>query len=135
MAESETTIPSTCVATCCPKWTLQYRPQPRTEDPVVSKIPPVTHTQPTLCQWSQSQTTLKGTALAENSAQPNNSDCVICGKWVQQIPNETVNEYLDRTVVLGETLPETEARRAFLDGMWGDVPFYARRSVAGYRLR
>ena len=36
----------------------------------------------------------------------------------QQIQEETVNEYLDRTVSVGETLAETQARRrAFLDGM------------------
>ena len=46
------------------------------------------------------------------------SDCVVCGKPVQQIQDETVNDYLSKTVVPGETLAETEKRkRAFLDGM------------------
>ena len=46
------------------------------------------------------------------------SDCVVCGKSVQQIQDEAVNDYLDKTVVPGETLAETERRkRAFLDGM------------------
>ena len=46
------------------------------------------------------------------------SDCIICGKPVQQTQEETVNGYLDKTVMVGETLAETEARRrAFLDGM------------------
>ena len=59
-----------------------------------------------------------GVALAENSALHNFSDCLICGNVVQQIQDETVKDYLDKTVVLGETLAETEARRrAFLDGM------------------
>ena len=62
-----------------------------------------------------------GMALAENSeslALPISSDCVICGKSVQQIQEETVNDCLGKTVVLGETLAETEARRGtFLDGI------------------
>ena len=46
------------------------------------------------------------------------SDCIICGKTVLQIQEETVNDYLDKTVMVGETLAETQARRgAFLDGM------------------
>ena len=46
------------------------------------------------------------------------SDCIICGKPVQQIQKETINGYLDKTVMVGETLAETQARRrAFLDGM------------------
>ena len=35
-----------------------------------------------------------------------------------QIQEEKVNDYLDKTVMVGETLAETQARRrAFLDGM------------------
>ena len=46
------------------------------------------------------------------------SDCVVCGKPVQKIQEETVNDYMDKTVVVGEALAETQARRrAFLDGM------------------
>ena len=57
-------------------------------------------------------------ALAESSSLVGYSDCIICGKPVQQIQEETVNENLDRTVTVGETLAETQARRrAFLDGM------------------
>ena len=57
-------------------------------------------------------------ALAESPSLIGYSDCIICGKPVQEIQEETVNEYLDRTVTVGETLAETQARRrAFLDGM------------------
>ena len=56
--------------------------------------------------------------LAESPSLVSYSDCIICGKPVQQIQEETVNEYLDRTMTVGETLAETHARRrAFLDGM------------------
>ena len=49
------------------------------------------------------------------------SDCVVCGKSVQQKQDEAVNDYLDKTVVPGETLAETERRkRAILDGMSAD---------------
>ena len=59
-----------------------------------------------------------GTVLAENTRLSNYTDCVVCGKSVSQIQSEAVNDYLDKTVVLGETLAETEARRrAFLDWM------------------
>ena len=57
-------------------------------------------------------------ALAETPGPQGCSDCVTCGKPVQQIQEETVTDYLDKTVVVGETLAETEARRrAFIDGM------------------
>ena len=59
-----------------------------------------------------------GMALAKSPSLLGCSDCIICGKPVQQIHEETVNDYLDRTVMLGETLAETQARRSsFLDGM------------------
>ena len=59
-----------------------------------------------------------GMALAESSPMIGFSDCVVCGKPAQQIQMEIVNNYLDKTVVVGETLAETQARgRAFLDGM------------------
>ena len=48
-----------------------------------------------------------GMALAESPYLPGYSDCIICGKPVQQIQEETVNDYLDRTVVVGETSAET----------------------------
>ena len=51
-------------------------------------------------------------------AQATYSDCVICGKPTAQIREETVNDYLDRTVAVGDTLAETQTRkRAFLYGM------------------
>ena len=57
-------------------------------------------------------------ALAESPSLVSYSACIICRKPVQQIQEETVNEYLHRTVTVGETLAETQARRrAFLDGM------------------
>ena len=59
-----------------------------------------------------------GMALSEGVGLAGCSDCVICGKSVLQIQTETVNDYIDKTVVPGETLAETERRkRAFLDGM------------------
>ena len=59
-----------------------------------------------------------GMALSGNSGLAGCSDCVVWGKSVQQIQGETVNGYLDKTVVPSETLAETERRkRAFLDGI------------------
>ena len=59
-----------------------------------------------------------GMALSEGAGLAGCSDCVICGKSVQQIQTETVNDYIDKTGEPGETLAETERRkRAFLDGM------------------
>ena len=59
-----------------------------------------------------------GMALSGNTSLAGCSDCVICGKSVLQIQTEAVNDYIDKTVVIGETLAETERRkRAFLDGM------------------
>ena len=56
--------------------------------------------------------------LEGSATQTTYSDCVICGKPTAQIREEAVNDYLDKTVVVGETLAETQARkRAFLDGM------------------
>ena len=53
-----------------------------------------------------------------NTVQATYSDCVICGKPTEQIREEAVNDYLDKTVAIGETLAEMQARkRAFLDGM------------------
>ena len=59
-----------------------------------------------------------GVALVELPPLLGCSDCIICGKPVRQSQEETVNDYLDKTVMVGETLAETQARRrAFLDGM------------------
>ena len=59
-----------------------------------------------------------GMTLAESPSLHGCSDCIICGKPVQQIQEETVNDYLDETVMVGESLAETQARRrAFLDWM------------------
>ena len=54
-----------------------------------------------------------------------------------QIQEETVNDYLDKTVMVGETLAETQARRrAFLDGMnAGTFLLMPGGGVAGCRLR
>ena len=58
-----------------------------------------------------------GMALSENYGLASCSDCVVCGKSVQQTQGDAVNDYLDKTVVPGETLAETERRkRAFPDG-------------------
>ena len=59
-----------------------------------------------------------GMAMVESPPLLGCSDCIICGKPVRQIQEETVNDYLDKTVMLGDTLAETQARRrVFLDGM------------------
>ena len=57
--------------------------------------------------------------LSENSGLAGCLDCVVCGKSVVlQIQEEALNDYLDKTVVPGETLAETERRRrTSLDGM------------------
>ena len=48
----------------------------------------------------------------------NCSDCVVCGKTVQQIQSEAANDYLARTMIPIVTLAKTEAmRRAFSDDM------------------
>ena len=48
--------------------------------------------------------------VSENAGLAGYSDCVLCGKSVQQIQDEAVNDYLDKTVVPGETLAETKPR-------------------------
>ena len=59
-----------------------------------------------------------GTALVESPPLRGCSDCIICGKPVRQVQEQTVNDYLDKTVMVGENHAETQARRrAFLDGM------------------
>ena len=77
-----------------------------------------------------------GVAFSENSVLAGCSDCVVCGKTAQQIQNEAVNDYLDKTVVPGETLAETERRKS-LSGRDVDrhIFAHARGSVAGGRLR
>ena len=50
---------------------------------------------------------LDGMALAESSYLLGYSDCIICRKPKQQIQEKTVNDYLDRIVMVGETLAET----------------------------
>ena len=75
-------------------------------------------------------------ALSENAGLAGCSDCVICGKTVQQIQREAVNDYIDKTVVSSETLAETERRkRVFLDGRLPTHFFLCQGSVAGGRLR
>ena len=69
-------------------------------------------------RWSQSQTFSNGMAVSESPGVVNYSECVVCGKFVRQIQLEAFSEYLNKTVVPGETLAEREARRrAFLYGM------------------
>ena len=46
------------------------------------------------------------------------TDCLICGKTTEQIKKEAVDDYISRTVRVGETERETEARtQAFIAGM------------------
>ena len=60
----------------------------------------------------------RGIAVSEESMLVSYSDCVVCGKSVSQIQSEAVNDYMNETTVLGETLADRETRkRAFLDGM------------------
>ena len=77
------------------------------------------------CSYTTSSTSVETVAnhfndlsVSGNAGLLDCSDCVVCGKPVQQIQDEAVNDYLNKTVVPGETLAETERRkRAFLDGM------------------
>ena len=77
------------------------------------------------CSYSASSTSVETVAnhfndmtVSGNAGLLGCSDCVACGKPVQQIQDEAVNDYPNKTVVPGETLAETERRkRAFLDGM------------------
>ena len=77
------------------------------------------------CSYSTDTTTIEtvashfdSMAVSEGVGLVGCSDCVVCGKSVLQIQTESVNDYIDKTVVPGETLAETERRkRAFLDGM------------------
>ena len=77
------------------------------------------------CSYSTSSTSVETVAnhfndmkVSGNAGLLGCSDCAVCGKPVQQIQDEAVNDYLNKTVVPGETLAETERRRrAFLDGM------------------
>ena len=77
------------------------------------------------CSYSASSTSVETVAnhfndmtVSGNADLLGCSDCVVCGKPVQQIQDEATIDYLDKTVVPGETLAETERRkRAFLDGM------------------
>ena len=48
----------------------------------------------------------RGMAVSETSTLVNYSDCVVCGKSVPQIQSEAVNDYLSKTAIPGETLPE-----------------------------
>ena len=46
------------------------------------------------------------------------TDCLICGKTTEQIKKEAVDDYISRTVRVGETERETEARaQASIAGM------------------
>ena len=77
------------------------------------------------CFYSASSTSVETVAnhfndmtVSGNAGLLGCSDCVVCGKPDQQIQDEAVNDFLNKTVVPGETLAETERRkRAFLDGM------------------
>ena len=56
--------------------------------------------------------------VSEGTAMLGYSDCVVCGKSVEQIQSEAVTDYWNKTLVPGETLAERETRRrAFLDPM------------------
>ena len=49
-----------------------------------------------------------GMALLESPPLLGCSDCIICGKPVRQIQEETVNDYLDMTVMVGRLKQEEE---------------------------
>ena len=69
-------------------------------------------------------------ALSGDSGRAGCSDCEICGKSVQQIQSEAVNDYLDKTVVPGEK-KESIFGRNVLRNVFAPV----RGNVAGGRLR
>ena len=53
-----------------------------------------------------------------NSSRPMYSDCIVCGKSYEGIVKETVENYLQKTAVQGESLMDVEARRtAFVAGL------------------
>ena len=69
-------------------------------------------------------------ALSGDSGLAGCSDCEICGKSVQQIQSEAVNDYLDKTVVPGEKKVSIFGRNV-LRNIFAPV----RGNVAGGRLR
>ena len=86
----------------------QYCPQPTSSGSYVSDAP-------TIDSMANHFNDLEiGVPTAESTY----SDCVICGKSTHQIREEAADDYISKTVAVGETLAETQARkRAFLDGM------------------
>ena len=60
----------------------------------------------------------QGMELAGTNSLSGYSDCVICGKSVEQIKDEVVIDYMHRTAIPNETPQQFNARRmAFLEGM------------------
>ena len=60
----------------------------------------------------------KGLALSEDTPLTGCSDCIVCGKTAAQIQSETVIVYLSKTVTIGETEEQTEAKKSVLK--WND---------------
>ena len=54
----------------------------------------------------------RGMAVSEGTTMVGYSDCVVCGKSVEQLQSEAVTDYLNKT-----SLPEKTRKIAFLDGM------------------
>ena len=60
----------------------------------------------------------QGMGLSGTKSLAGYSDCVVCGKSVEQIKDEPVIDYMHKTAVPNETLQQFNARRmAFLEGM------------------
>ena len=74
---------------------------------------------------NQIRSHLQGIRLPDGSITHKYSDCVICGKSVERIREDTVQEYLGKTAAPGESAEITEIKRkAFEDGMqMGTVMF------------
>ena len=60
----------------------------------------------------------RGPTAADNPYITGCTDCLVCGKSVEQIQDEAVIDYLHKTAVRGESAEQFNARRlAFLEGM------------------
>ena len=60
----------------------------------------------------------RGPSGADNPYISGRTDCLVCGKSVEQIQDEAVIDYLHKTVIRGESAVQFNARKlAFLEGM------------------
>ena len=74
--------------------------------------------------------------IPEPVDKPMFSDCFVCGKTAKQIQDEAAIDYMQSTVIPGETAQHRYARRlAFLAGMKFGTLSLVPGSVAGCRMR